>query len=184
MIPVHDQLTHDALAELASLCDGFFDDLSWTASCQVVSPDMIPEPARSLLVHNDHMTATLGRHYAEPVALTVLDHRHSGDDYRRKIILTVGDGRTVEVGVVRLNLKYVSQDVRAAIVERRTPLGDILGKHGVLTRVEAKWFLRFPPTTPVVECFTPRPTGDVYGRLGLIYCDGEPAVELLEIVPS
>lgn len=184
MIPVHNRLTHDALAELASLCDGFFDELSWTASCQVVSPNMVPEPARALLVHNDHMTATLRQHYGEPVALTVLDHRHSGDDYRRKIILTVGDGRTAAVGVVRLNLKYVAQDIRTAIVERRTPLGDILGKHRVLTRVEPKWFLRFPATTPVVECFSPRPAGDVYGRLGLIYCDGEPAVELLEIVPG
>jgi len=171
------------LAVLRSLCEGFFEDLAWLDACPVVEASQITPSSRSLLVHTDHMTATLSNHYGEPVALRVDNHIEDGGTYRRKIVLTVGGGsRVVEFGVVRLNVECVDDEVRRAIVERKTPLGEILNSHNVLTRVEPKWFVRFVAETPIAKAFRPVPAGDVFGRIGLIYCDHNPVVELLEVV--
>jgi chorismate-pyruvate lyase len=128
------------------------------------------------------MTTTLSESYGEPVSLEVLNYKRDGQTYRRKIILTVDRGRKiVEVGVVRLNLEYVSGEVCDAIVARQTPLGEIFGQHQLMTHVEVKGFVLFPSATPIVECFSSL-EGDAFGRIGLIYCDGKPVVELLEVV--
>jgi hypothetical protein len=50
-------------------------------------------------------------------------------------------------------------------------------------RVKPRFFLRFGAYSPIIRLF--RDAGNpspVYGRLGLIYCNNEPAIELLEIV--
>ena len=142
------------------------------------------ETARRLLVHDNHMTAMLKAAHGQDVALDVLEHRRQGHTYRRKILLTVDQGkRFVEFGIVRLNLECVAEEVRDAILNRRTPLGAILGKHNVLTHVEPKWFLRFPSESPILQ-YLNSSRREAFGRLGMIYCDGEPAVELLEVVPD
>jgi len=45
-----------------------------------------------------------------------------------------------------------------------------------------RFFVRFPAGGPVLNLFGASETRPVYGRLGTIYCDEEPAIELLEIV--
>jgi len=172
-----------AYCKLRSLCEGFFDDLSWVDDCGVVTTAEMTPAARSLLVHNDHMTATLSAHYHQPVALQVFGFREDTDVYRRKIALTVGEAlRVIEVGVVRVDLAQIGNEIRREVVARKVPLGDILNKHGVLTRVEPKWFVRFPKESPIACAFRPRPDGDVFGRIGRIYCDDKPVIELLEVV--
>lgn len=167
---------------LTALCDGFFDDLAWIDACTEASAKDIPRGVHDLLVHHNHMTATLVEHYGQPVALDVVDQRQSGDQYRRKIVLTVDAGRVVEFGIVRLDLRFTSPPARAAILERKTPLGDIFGQYQVLTRVEPLWYLQFPPESPPVQYFRPPSLGPAYGRIAMIHCDGQPALELLEVV--
>jgi chorismate-pyruvate lyase len=129
------------------------------------------------------MTATLGQAYGEPVALDVLAHAREGDCYRRKIVLTVDRGsRVVEFGIVRLDLAATGNGVRDRILARDAPLGDILNRHRVLTQVAPLWYLRFANDAPLGQYFRPPPATPLYGRLGMIYCDGKPAVELLEVV--
>jgi hypothetical protein len=143
----------------------------------------MPSSARNLLLHENHMTSVLGDHHGQPVELNVLDYRQAGDQYRRKIVLTVDEGRrVVEFGVVRLDLGCLLPEARKAILARRQPLGDIFGQHQVLTRVQPLWYLRFSPECPIVDYFRPLPAGSLYGRIGVIHCDGRPALELLEVV--
>jgi chorismate-pyruvate lyase len=170
-------------AELRSLCDGFFDDLAWIDQCQIIEAKEVDPKARKLLVHANHMTATLSDHYGEPVSLDVCGYQENADVYRRKIVLTVeGGARVVEVGVVKLNLAFVADDIHREIVKRKTPLGEILDSRNVLTRVESKCLLRFRQDSPIAQMFQPAPVGDVFGRIGLIYCDDKPVMELLEVV--
>ncbi|MDO8630737.1 MAG: hypothetical protein Q7R41_09605 [Phycisphaerales bacterium] len=170
--------------ELASLCEGFFDDLAWLSDCELVVADQIPPKIRRMLVHSEHMTATLKRHYNQPVALRVLDHRDDIDLYRRKILLTVDEGRRiVEFGIVRMSLGPLDEAARREILLHQTPLGEVFERFEVLTKVEPRWFLRFPTGSPVVEYFGPG-AAEAYGRIGLIHCNGDPAVELLEVVPG
>ena len=130
------------------------------------------------------MTVVLEKHHGSPVAVQVLEEHHDGDLYTRKIALSpMPDGPVVEWGVVRLNFRYIAPEVRDEILARQMPLGAILIQHNVHRRVKPRYFLRLPPHSDILQLFgAPDNTEPVYGRIGTIYCDGEPAIELLEIV--
>ena len=72
--------------------------------------------------------------------------------------------------------------IRAAIVEGKTPLGRILINHDVLRRIEPTAFLEVTPGAEMMRWFGLDKAVPTYGRLALIHCDGQPAIELLEIV--
>jgi len=143
----------------------------------------LPWAFGELLAHHGHMTPKLTGFHGGPVLLDVLTHVQDGDVYSRQIVLRASSsGAVVEFGIVRLDLAVTSDEVRAAIVARKTPLGDILNRYRVLTRVEPKWFLRFEPTGLLADCFKGTAGDALYGRFGVIYFHEQPAVELLEIV--
>src|SRR5437588_3423820 len=105
-----------AQAMLLDLC-GPFAHHGFSPECVVVHPDAIPHPEDHLLVHHDHMTIVLEEHHGAPVNVHVLEEHLSGDSYTRMISLTPGDSdKVVEWGIVRLNLKYVSDEVRQEIL--------------------------------------------------------------------
>jgi len=168
---------------LVELCEPFFEDRSWIEACEFVQTSQLPAAARTLLDHGGHMTATLRQAHKRPIALEVLADRARGAFYSRRILLTTTDPRwVIEHGVVRINLGFVPEEVRAAILEKATPLGDVLARHRVLTRVEPKGFFRFPSGGPIVECFERGSAVEAFGRVATIHCNGDEAVELLEVV--
>jgi hypothetical protein len=175
-------VTESALLEL---CRPFVNGTpNFNPQCVVVQPDEIPFPQDQLLVHHDHMTVELQRHHGSPVEVHVLDEHLGGDLYTRKISLTPnGSGKVVEWGIVRLDFRYMAPAVRDEILRKELPLGAILIKHDVLRRIKPRFFLRFPPGGPVLGLFGDgQTTQPAYGRIGTIYCNDEPAIELLEIV--
>jgi hypothetical protein len=149
----------------------------------LVPPDEVPPPYHGLLVHEHHMTVTVEEFHGEPVNVRVLARILNGDSYARKILLeTQHTQRIVQFGIVRINFRYTSPAVRAAIEAEDTPLGRILIEHNVLRRIEPTGFVRVIPGQALREWFSldrPEPT---YGRLAYIHCDNQPAVELLEVV--
>lgn len=170
----------DALAEL---CEGFFADGDGLGEFETVQPEAMPESYRQLLVHTDHMTTQLEAYHGGPMELGVLEYRHQDDIYTRKILLTLaGTDRVVEFGIVRLDLRHTPDAVREKIISRSVPLGAILIEHDLLRRIEPKWYLRFAGPYPQCEYFDSDAAAPVFGRIGLIHCDGKPAIELLEIV--
>lgn len=145
----------------------------------------VPEPFRTLLVHHEHMTTSLERYHGGEIAVEVIEEQIEGDRYTRKILLCpAGTAHVVEVGVARINLRYTSPAVREEILKRESPLGDILIRHEVLRRIEPKWFFRFEGPASLLAAFDRPIVEAVYGRVGVIYCDGQPAIELLEVVSS
>lgn len=160
-----------------------FEDGGPPRPFEVVEADKVPAPFHDLLVHHRHMTTTLEDFHKRAVELRVLQHKQDGDLYGRKILLTLsGADRVVEFGIVLLNLALVSDAVRAEITERAAPLGDILIRRNVLRRIEPRWYFRFTGDCPILQHFEPEKTSVVYGRVGTIYCNHEPAIELLEVV--
>ena len=130
------------------------------------------------------MTSTLREFHGQALRLNVLDQRVEGDVYSRSINLALqANGRIVEYGFVRMDMRLVPPSVRAEILEKATPLGDILIKHRVLRRIDPKWFLRFGEDSPMLEWFGTSRPAEAFGRLGVIHCDGQAAIELLEVVP-
>jgi hypothetical protein len=73
--------------------------------------------------------------------------------------------------------------VRTAILAGKTPLGRIMIEHNVLRRIAPIAFLQVRPG-PGPEAWFGGEMGQrmTYGRLGVIYFDEQPAIEVLEIV--
>jgi len=171
---------HDALSDL---CRGLIAADVNTHFCESVQPEDLPAAYRELLVHHDHMTTVLSQYHQSPVLLKVLHHELEGDTYRRKIILTTsGTDRVVEFGIVRIDFRFTPDAVREAIVNRKAPLGDILIQHNVLRRIDPRWYVRLPAGSELLRELPSPPDHEVFGRVGTIYCDDQPAVELLEVV--
>jgi chorismate-pyruvate lyase len=171
-----------AQAALTDLCHPFVDG-AFNPECVVVHPDGIPYPADSLLVHHEHMTVVLQKHHGHPVDVHVMEEHLDGEQYTRKISLTpAGSDKVVEWGIVRLNFQYMSPQVREEILAKKMPLGAILIKHNVHRRIKPRYFLRFPENGQVLRLFSDQPTEPAWGRLGTIFCNNEPAIELLELV--
>jgi hypothetical protein len=157
----------------------------WTAQeLTLVHPDAIPHPQDDLLVHHEHMTVMLEKHHGSPVAVKVYEEHRDGDIYTRKIALSpTPSGSVVEWGICRLNFRHISPKVRDEILAKVSPLGAVLIKHKVHRRVKPRYFLRLPAHSEILKMFgAPDNAEPVYGRIGTIYCDNEPAIELLEIV--
>ena len=150
---------------------------------EVVAGDDLPQPYHELLVHEHHMTVTVEAHHGDLVDVRVLARRHRPPYYSRKIVLALQKtGKIVQFGIVRVNLDYCSEPVRAEIVAERTPFGRILINHNVLRRIEPTAFLRIPGGPKQMAWYGLTEPRTLYGRLAFIHCDGQRAVELLEIV--
>ena len=149
----------------------------------VIAADQMPQPYHRLLVHTHHMTVTVEDFYGSPVDVKVLACRRNGDEYARKILLALHEGgRVVQFGMVRIDLGVCPEPVRNAIVEGKTPLGRVLIQHNVLRVVRPVEFFRAAPGPAMCDWFglaRPEPT---YGRLGIIYTDGKPAIRVAEIL--
>ena len=169
--------------ELVSLGEGLFPDSRWMDGFELIDEAKLPATARTLLAHGGHMTAALRKFYASSIQLEVIADRAAGDEYKRRILLAIGGPRrVVELGVVRIDLRFVPPAAKPVIMTKATPLGDVLATHNVLTKVTPRAFLRFRGGGAVVECFERGPSGEAFGRLGTIHCNGDEAIELLEVV--
>ena len=153
------------------------------ARAEVIPAHEVPPPYHDLLVHEHHMTVTVEAHHGDLVNVWILERWYSGDFYARKILLALQKThKVVQFGVVRVDLSVCSPPVREEILGGRTPFGRILIKHNVLRRIEPTAYLRLVPGREMMSFFgldQPRP---VYGRLARIHYNGQPAVELLEVV--
>jgi len=156
------------------------DDFS---SIKTVAPEEMPSPYHELLVHQHHMTVTVEAHYGEPVDVVIYNRRHDGPYYARRIFLALRSSRRiVQYGLVRINLRYCSPEVRSEIIAGETPLGRILINHDVMRRIEPTGFLRMMPGPALMKAFELAEPTPTYGRLAYIHCDEKQAIELLEVV--
>ncbi len=146
----------------------------------------VPEPQRSLLHHERHMTVALERFHSTKVELVVLAEVHSEPFYARRILLLDEAGKTVQFGIMRFDLRRVSHTVRHLILEGMQPLGRILIEHQVLRRISTHGLLRIDPTdalrTHISHGSDQEEPQQLFGRLATIVCNESPAVDLLEVV--
>ncbi len=176
-------MTAPLTPDLRTLLDLFYsspDELGRFRECVAAE---LPELYRQLLAHDEHMTVACEARCGGPVEVRVLAVQRTATHYSRKIVLTrPQDGRGVLVGLVRLNLSCLSDKVRQEIESERIPLGRVLIEHNVLRKVRLLSLWRVTPSVELKGLLGLADGEDCYGRTALIYCDGVPAVELLEIV--
>ena len=92
-----------------------------------IDGQQLPEPYKTLLVHETDMTSTLEKYHDQKLRLHILRRRLEGEEYSRQVLLvTERDQKPVEFGAIKINLQHFSEEVRQQILEERRPLGAIL----------------------------------------------------------
>ena len=171
------------LSDLTSLVRLFFAGVEDLGRFEEVSSAEMARNYRMLLAHQDHMTVTVERYHNCPVDVDVLDTALTDHHYARKILLRRRtDGAVVQFGIVRINFAFIGDDVRQLIESQTVPLGRILINHNVFRDVHLSRLWKVTPAAELQQHFSLPTAVPSYGRTAVIDCNGEPAIELLEIV--
>lgn len=172
----------NATDQLQQMLDWFPGGDQLIARSEHIPSSQTPEPYKTLLVHDHHMTVTMEQFHRSPVRVKVLARRQEGDIYLRHIVLERCDnGRVVQFGIVRFDFRYVTDEVRDQILAEQTPLGRILINFNVLRHIDLGAIVRIWPGPKLQTLFGCPAEPPLYGRLATIFCNQKPAVDLLEI---
>ena len=150
-----------------------------------ISGDKVPEPYKSLLVHNNDMTPTLEKFHGSRIHLKILKSELRNGFYFREVILHLdGSNKPVEFGANKILLARFPEAARKLILEERVPLGTILKTRAIGHRTEAKTFLRVESDSIINAAFGLKSPTILYGRKAVIAdMKGEPLSEIVEILP-
>lgn len=158
------------------------DGVPLYAAAEHIAREATPEPYHRMLVHEHHMTVTMEAYHDCSVDVQVVDSRFENDLYLRKILLKKsGTSDVVQFGIVRFNFDYVTPAVKAEILAQKTPLGRVLIQHNVLRHIDLGAIIRFTAAEGLCRYLPMQPGQQTYGRMATIFCNGAPAVDLLEI---
>ena len=191
---------------LPDLVSQFYESSETLAKFEGVAT--APAPYDELLDHNHHMTVTVEDFHHNLVDVVVHRSRSvldSGDSvhqndpnasakerlavalstvsYSREITLvTQSSGTVVQYGIVRLNPAVLHRDVWLEIARGEIPLGRVLIERNVLRSVQLGKLWKVEAGMAMSKLLGANIGDTVYGRTALIKCDGQPAIELLEVV--
>ena len=173
--------------ELDRLTELFPQDRPLFEATAHVAREDLPLVYQRMLAHHYHMTVTMEGYYGGPVQVRVLNERLDGDQYVREITLvrpakSPGEPeRVVQYGIVRFDFTYVTPQVKAEILAKDLPLGQVLINHNVLRVIDLGAIMRLTAGPGLAEKLAMPESAVTYGRLATIFCNGAPAVDLLEI---
>jgi chorismate-pyruvate lyase len=170
--------------DLATLLQLFYpDDSDQLATFEPVEGSAIAPAYRELLDHDSHMTITVEAFHGSKVDVRVKRSTQSEGRYSREILLVARDsGKVVQYGIVRLLPELFQANVWQEIQAGQTPLGQVLIDHDVFRHVELHAIWKVTAGAALASLLEIAAGTTTYGRTARIFCDGEPAIELLEIV--
>ncbi len=146
----------------------------------------LPEPYRSLLVHERDMTSTLGQFHGDDIVLKVL-HSHNGDGayYREVLLLAKRSQCPVEYGVIKIHLGQFPGPARDAITEAAAPLGQLLHDYSIGHLSRPSGFLRVEYDDHIGGLFGLDEQPVLFGRRNTLYDSTaeHPLAEIVEILP-
>jgi len=168
---------------ISSLTELFYPSLDELGDFAPIDPPDLPEQYQALLAHHDHMTVTVEAWHNSLVDVRVLEENRDGDLYARKILLVLQrDGTPVQLGIMRIDLANLPEIVRMEIQSQALPLGRIMIRHHLLREVELCQLWRIAPGPDLRNQLKLKDEPYCYGRTARILVEGQPIVELLEIV--
>ena len=146
----------------------------------------IPEPYKSLLVHERDMTSTLGQFYADKIQLNVLNqHQQENEYYREVLLLTKSERRPVEYGAIKIFLHKFPESARKAIVEATAPLGQLLHDYDINYLSKPKGFLVIECDSYIGDLLECKEKTRLFGRRNSLYEPNNHSkiAEIVEILP-
>ncbi len=165
------------------LAELFHDSLDALGTFESAQASDLPDDARALLAHNNHMTVTLEAFHNSLVDVEILAEREDDASYAREVLLRrQSDQSIVQFGIMRIWLADLTATAERDLRQRKLPLGRVLIHHGVLREVELMNLWRIHPAEHVDKHLGRSDTREVFGRTAQILVDERPTVQLLEIV--
>jgi len=171
---------------LAHPLDDFYSSAGLTLPpLQQVHGEEVPEPYKTLLVHQNDMTPTLEKFHGRDIHLRVIGRRRKGNKYYREVVLlTDGENKPVEFGAIKINLDRFSPERREEILEEKRPLGHILNERGVPHASRPKAFLRVASDKLINSVLDLTGAHVLYGRRNTLFDpENHPLAEIVEILP-
>jgi chorismate-pyruvate lyase len=150
-----------------------------------IQGEEMPEPYRSLLVHERDMTPTLEHFHDSNIHLKILKREQRGDFYFREVVLLLdGSEVPVEFGANKVSLVLFPPKARQLILGEHVPLGRILKDCDIPHATFAKAFFRVAPDELISSVLHLNGPTWLYGRKATIV-DGQkrPLSEIVEILP-
>ncbi|MFN3409525.1 MAG: hypothetical protein ACK45B_11065 [Limisphaerales bacterium] len=152
---------------------------------ELISGNAVPEPYRTLLVHERDMTSTLERFHGGDIYIRALSREQRGREYFREVVLhRAGDDAPVEFGANCVSLERFSPEARWMILQEKVPLGRILKDHGIAHTTRPLAFFRVTPDDAIRAALKLADATVLFGRQAVI-CDaaGQRLSQVVEILP-
>jgi hypothetical protein len=151
----------------------------------LIPPHDVPEPQRTLLVHQGDMTSTLAKYHRDEIVLRELERHLSGRRLTRHIVLqSHRAGRPVEYGASRIHLAVLGEQVCRMVLAGHEPLGGILNTHGVKYTSCPGGFYRVRANELMQRTLQLDQPQWLYGRCNCLRdLTGQTIAEVVEILP-
>jgi len=152
---------------------------------ELVEGDAVPEPYKSLLVHQDDMTPTLEKFHRQRIHLEVLSRQQRDDFYFREVVLLLDKtDKPVEFGAIKINLALFPLAARKEILEECRPLGTLLADYVITHTSRPKAFLRIQSDDFINASLKLDRSHWLYGRRNTLWdAQQRPLAEIIEILP-
>ena len=144
----------------------------------------MPEPYRSLLVHERDMTPTLEEVYGGPIGLWVLKHSLYRNVFSRQIVLTTPGGLIVEFGAIKIFLDHFPASAAARVAAMKEPLGTILRAEALVHASRPDGYFAVQSDAVIGAALGLSAPGMLYGRRNaLLDSAGRTLARVIEILP-
>jgi chorismate-pyruvate lyase len=150
-----------------------------------VEPDEMPEPYKSLLVHDGDMTSRLQAFHGDDIHIQLLARHTHDNEYYREVVLTLnGVKKPVEFGAIKIVLDLFPVPAQKEILNEHRPLGYILKKFDIAHSSRPKSFLAVTSDDFINQALKLTGAHSLYGRRNtLIDPWDRPLAEIVEILP-
>ncbi len=150
-----------------------------------IDSDAMPEPYRSLLVHDRDMTTTLEAHWRSPLHVEVLERTIDAATLNRLVVLRTDSGNApVEFGAIRIHLAAFDEKAREEISDCSRPLGAILREHSKGYSCRPRGFFAIVADAMTDQAFNIGGGADLFGRHNTLFAANDAVLaEVVEILP-
>ena len=151
-----------------------------------IEAECIPEPYRSLLVHDNDMTPTLEASYRQRIHIRLISRKVEDDVLLRQVVLVLDSNeRPVEFGAIRIQLNQLPPEARRLVLENKLPLGRLLQDFFIQHSSRPVAYFEVKTDGGIGEALQTPSLQRLYGRRNkLMMPSGEVLAEVVEILPD
>ena len=150
----------------------------------ILEADQIPVPYRELLVHNGDMTSRLEACHQSSICLKLLKLDKTDDVIFREVQLqTENDYKTVEYGIIEINLLPFPTPLRNEILEGKKPLGGLLNEYKFEYASSPQAFFSVQANKKISSILDVDISTVLYGRSNILISGEHTLANILEILP-